>query len=158
MEGITKQVVESRLAKGESLRSIARSFDVTHQALCWRREQWGCPKLRKARHPGKLRSGGRFVDKWGYVMLRTSNKPGAMAYTPEHVLVAEKMLGRKIRKGEMVHHINGLKSDNREGNLAVFSSRRAHKNCHVELERLAMNLVRSGHIVFRDDSYTLASE
>ena len=63
--------------------------------------------------------GGRIVGSHGYVMVRTSNKPGALAYELEHRLIMERKLGRKLREYENVHHINGVKTDNREENLVV---------------------------------------
>lgn len=48
----------------------------------------------------------------------------------EHRVVAEALLGRPLRKGEVVHHIDHNKRNNAPENLMVFSSQADHANFH----------------------------
>jgi hypothetical protein len=43
-------------------------------------------------------------------------------YIFEHILVMEDHLGRKLYPGENVHHLNGVRNDNRLENLELWTS------------------------------------
>jgi hypothetical protein len=51
----------------------------------------------------------------------------------EHRLIAERVLGRKLALGEVVHHIDGIKTNNRESNLCVLDND-THNRFHVWLK------------------------
>lgn len=153
-----KDAIEARLAKGESLRSIAASYGVSYPTLQYHRRRWGCPPLREPRTAGENHAswkGGQFVDRWGYTMVRAPHRKCSNPYTPEHVLVAEAQLGRQLIKNkEVVHHINGDKSDNRPENLLV-CTKSQHRALHRQLETIGYELIRRGLVVFRDGEYVL---
>ena len=53
----------------------------------------------------------------------------------EHRVVAEEMMGRPLRPGEVVHHIDGNRQNNAPENLMVFSSQAEHAAYHAKLKR-----------------------
>lgn len=70
---------------------------------------------------------GYTVDPKGYILLRRPGHPMASAegYVMEHRLVMAEHLGRMLSPGEVVHHKNGIKDDNRIANLELLE-KRAH--------------------------------
>lgn len=57
------------------------------------------------------------MDKDGYIRERDGDR-----YIAAHRLVMERHLGRKLLPHENVHHINGVRSDNRLENLELWST------------------------------------
>ena len=53
----------------------------------------------------------------------------------EHRVVAERMLGRKLKKSEVVHHIDLNKQNNDEKNLVVLPSNSEHSHLHQILKK-----------------------
>ncbi len=74
--------------------------------------------------------GGVKRDNAGYTYIYMSSYPKSSRYIREHRLVMEKYLGRYLTKEEVVHHINGVRDDNRIENLLLCSSLSEHRKLH----------------------------
>lgn len=61
--------------------------------------------------------GGKYKDKNGYIRVLKEGK-----YILEHVFILEEYMGRKLYDDEIVHHLNGIRDDNRVENLELWSS------------------------------------
>lgn len=64
--------------------------------------------------------GGKIFHKKGYIMKKVKGHPRNNGYVFEHILVMEEYLGRNLSDGETVHHINGVRDDNRVENLELW--------------------------------------
>lgn len=86
----------------------------------------------------------------GYILVKDYEHPNRNShdYVLEHVLVMSEYLGRPIAKGEIVHHIDGDRSNNSIDNLYLCESRKAHSQVHYSLVELARSLLDSGIISF----------
>jgi hypothetical protein len=51
----------------------------------------------------------------GYARIKTAN-----GWKPQHRVVMEERLGRPLVSGENVHHLNGIRHDNRDENLELW--------------------------------------
>jgi hypothetical protein len=107
-------------------------------------------------HP-QSNTGRTFIKKGQHISKKTEFKRGqrphnwkgktvyrgyAFIYSPKHPycsnknyvshsrLVAEKCLGRYLKEKEVIHHINGIRDDDRPENLYLFSTNSEHRKYH----------------------------
>lgn len=131
-------------------REIGRSDNKGSELLIWRvcpgcqSGQWiklraFAPICRICFMKGRLREehptwkGGRSQLRDGYISLYIDKADPFYAmhnkgYVLEHRLIMAKHLGRCLHNKEIVHHLNGIRSDNRLENLAL-ADRRNHPHC-----------------------------
>lgn len=132
MFGCAKAQIRRRLvAAGVQMRSIQEAYSLstanpTKLAVRGpRHPSWkGGRKTHSARNP--------------YVMVMRPDHPEANreGYVFEHRLVMEQQLGRPLAADETIHHINGIKDDNRPENLAVMTHSE-HMSLHMKEKHAA---------------------
>lgn len=68
----------------------------------------------------------------GYILILMHNYPSTdqQGYIPKHRFMMEQYLGRYLKPKEVVHHINGNKTDNRIENLMLFKNNGEHRKFH----------------------------
>ena len=87
------------------------------------------PQITGKNHP--MWKGG-ITYSLGYKLIYSPNHPFKMklGYVRNHRLVVEKHIGRYLTRKEVVHHINGVKDDDRIENLYLFKTAGKHMSCH----------------------------
>lgn len=93
----------------------ARGWCSTHYSR-WRTH--GDPLAAPLQSPIPL--GTRRQQKDGYVTVKTGR--GSVGWEPLHRVVMQEHLGRDLVPAEVVHHLNGDRSDNRIENLQLWAS------------------------------------
>jgi len=109
--------------------------------------------------PGRVAKGAKYCDyhchqigegrKGGEVTGSKTKGQGKKSYPKDHSrhlhrVLAERLLGRKLRKKEVVHHIDGNILNNDPLNLAVFPSQSVHMVEHRS-EMLAKRKEKHGY-------------
>ena len=134
--------VKSLYGSGMTQTEVAEIPGVSQKVVCkfMKRNNIPARKAAKRDQIGARNSywrGGKTQDEFGYVMVQCKEHPRASkcgGYVPEHILVAEKKIGRYLTENEVVHHINGRKWDNKPENLAVMT-KSEHSKLHWMIRR-----------------------
>lgn len=100
-----------------------------------------------------------YIDPYGYKQIWCGRFDGSRGrkdgYRAEHHLVAEDMMGRPLKDGEVVHHLDGNKLNNTPDNLIVCENQSIHRKIHSQLERLSMSLVQKKVISWNGSQYVI---
>lgn len=79
-------------------------------------------------------------------------REGGGRWMPEHKLVAEQKIGRELEPGEAVHHINGVRDDNRPENLYVCRDNRHHMAIEHSMAVVFRVLMERGLAHFNEET------
>lgn len=134
-----------------SAADIANQYNITITTVTSHLKMWGVdvkPKYRTGeRHggwKGRVRTNAGYwdifvaKDDFFYPMVRSKDNHGTGGYVREHRLVMAKHMNRCLLSWEVVHHINGIKDDNRIENLQLLPHSKYHLADTVSKSKIAM--------------------
>lgn len=75
--------------------------------------------------------GGRRLSTDGYILIHLPDHPrSTRGFVLEHIVIAERALGRSLPRKAHVHHVNEVRSDNAGRNLVICEDGNYHKLLH----------------------------
>ena len=122
-------------------RSCARKYDFINGRPFSDKHRTAISKSKTGnKNPRWVPPGSTYIGPRGYIIEKVNNK-----WVAQHRLVVEQYLQRKLKKGEVVHHINENRSDNKPKNLYLFSKRGLHTSFTqlVKYKIIKLNVLKS---------------
>lgn len=114
--------IGTRKRKPVECKNCGKTFETTRNKFCSKK----CvSEYRKS--TGLFKKNGFWYEN-GYRVLYLDGG----GHIKEHIKIMENAVGRKLLENEIVHHINGIKDDNRIENLQLLT-----KNEHSKLHRIS---------------------
>ena len=123
-----------------------RTFGIKHAATrcrsCALKHSWATGKKSAEDLPRREKSfnwkGGIVKDSAGYILILRPEHPRAnkKGYVLEHLLIWEEAHGKPLPKGWIIHHLNGIKDDNRPQNLEALPNKKHYHVLQAKAKRI----------------------
>jgi len=113
-KGDSDKLTELYVNQGFSLQKIAKIYGVDKRIIAKNLERFYIPRRRCGQRSHKQNT---------YLNIYAPDNPRAdhWGYVKEHLYVWEKVHNRTLPKGWVIHHLNGIKNDNRPINLVAMT-------------------------------------
>lgn len=166
--GHNLRVIKYKRAFSEELKQQMVGLFRVGNSVCSIARQLGKPPTSVSRilklHGFHIRSGvrenhpnwkGGRIRFRGYWVVHVPNHPRTSVNRKvyEHIIVAEKKLGRFIAPNEPIHHIDLDGTNNTPSNLYVCTNDAEHQLLHISLDGIAELMVKQGIIRFTNGRY-----
>lgn len=118
--------------EGNSLDDVGRMFSVDPELVRGALQRAGIQRRARGSGTGSLNhqfKGGLYQRKDGYKLIR-----GKREKPLEHRILAERALGRPLKRTEDVHHVDANRSNNRPSNLIV-CTHAYHMSLHARMRK-----------------------
>lgn len=96
------------------------------------------------------KGGVQYHSGYRYIYMPDHPYRAKELYIGEHRIIMEQHIGRFIKKGELVHHINGDRLDNRIENLYLCRNGKEHTAIHRQMDKLMFDLIKKGIVLFNE--------
>ena len=127
--------LEQDYARLGSQSKVAEEYGCCQQRVTQKMKELGMPasKDQSGSRNGNWR-GGRRKSSYGYIMICSPDHPykNKRGEVFEHRLVMEQHIGRYLKPYEVVHHINGIRDDNRLENLELTDIHEHQRSKHLK--------------------------
>lgn len=118
---------ELYLDRNLSISQVAKQLGCAYGAVRAALVRFDIPRRHRGSDPREKHpswKGGRVDDSYGYIQIKNREHPRAnkQGYVREHIIIWENYHRRRLPKGWLIHHLNGIKDDNRPKNLVAMKA------------------------------------